>query len=1056
VCKSSQGPRENVFYANLDASNPGQIARHVRSELSYIDHYLKICIDRMNNEQYGVEWELDESKRYELFPQQKVFIKKPMTQIIIQDSNLDPKVALLDQDYHPIQQQGSPQTIESLGTIITLQNAPKKALVIRYKDTTLEWSRLIHKFEKGQELKIESGHSFIIKQIQEHSTEIQVKLNNNLRENETLVYQGYQIQYRLETQQTNTLTNNDQQINFQIISENPLIIETNEPINQIRNEQNAKIAFRELKRRKEIWINLVEPTNHDSSTENTISKLDIFYDFLASGYNMEIWETPDGKGRIRVIRTNREENKLLLDRIPSHTEIFPPVSDYQLRRQRDAVQTLMYRPTIEHRNLLKLFEPYSETRWESKNNTFTSRNTAWEYLSDESREGTSEQRAFVLKALNTNDYAILEGPPGSGKTTAITELIYQLLKDNKRVLLSASTHVAVDNVLEILREKRNDPDNTVHISPLRIGREESISSDINEFQIDQKKKVIQDKLGTEEWYSDSPERSKTDIVNNSIMWSSNLVCGTIIGILQYPNFRESRGDFVFPEFDYLIIDEASKTTFHEFLVPAIYAKKWVLVGDVKQLSPYTDTHQVQANLERIIDDARGAAYVIFINSIYSRLRSGERRSDPPIVIVHETHIIESLFRIIIEKNNEKIHPIQYAYFTDEFTNNYTKNISFLGRFPNKYALLQYDVIIMDKPTFDNDIEIVPETHTIIDFTSSEHQGPHDYRTQFWLNKNQYKYRDETLDPILNREKIIENCEKSWAGEVAWRLNRVNELGLDDESENATSYYWTSMKELLPSKHDEKIWEQIEKIERICYPSILTSLQEGVSKGKSRGSNRTIFSTGFLPDQLKTKYQALSYQHRMHDEISALPRKIFYNEKALKDISKITNSSYRSWSYPRYPSRLIWIDTSTGMICKNHNPAEIKKIKQEIIEFQTWARSQKKQYSILVISFYEKQRRALRDMLRVLCQAPRKQTRFSLDNLSIGCYTVDRVQGREADLVFLSMVRNKGIGFMDNSNRLNVSLTRARFQQIIVGDYDHFTSRGVPSLLRKIANSVTKW
>ena len=214
MCKSSQGPRENVFYANLDASNPGQIARHVRSELSYIDHYLKICIDRMNNEQYGVEWELDESKRYELFPQQKVFIKKPMTQIIIQDSNLDPKVALLDQDYHPIQQQGSPQTIERLGTIITLQNAPKKALVIRYKDTTLEWSRLIHKFEKGQELKIESGHSFIIKQIQEHSTEIQVKLNNNLRENETLVYQGYQIQYRLETQQTNTLTNNDQQINF--------------------------------------------------------------------------------------------------------------------------------------------------------------------------------------------------------------------------------------------------------------------------------------------------------------------------------------------------------------------------------------------------------------------------------------------------------------------------------------------------------------------------------------------------------------------------------------------------------------------------------------------------------------------------------------------------------------------------------------------------------------------------------------------------------------------------------------------------------------------------
>ena len=36
------------------------------------------------------------------------------------------------------------------------------------------------------------------------------------------------------------------------------------------------------------------------------------------------------------------------------------------------------------------------------------------------------------------------GPNGSGKTTAILELILQLLIDNKRVLLSASTHVAIE------------------------------------------------------------------------------------------------------------------------------------------------------------------------------------------------------------------------------------------------------------------------------------------------------------------------------------------------------------------------------------------------------------------------------------------------------------------------------------------------------------------------------------------------------------------------------------------------------------------------------------
>jgi len=55
--------------------------------------------------------------------------------------------------------------------------------------------------------------------------------------------------------------------------------------------------------------------------------------------------------------------------------------------------------------------------------------------------------------MSTPNFMFLEGPPGSGKTTAISELIYQLLIRNKRVLLVASTHVAVDNDLVFLQIK---------------------------------------------------------------------------------------------------------------------------------------------------------------------------------------------------------------------------------------------------------------------------------------------------------------------------------------------------------------------------------------------------------------------------------------------------------------------------------------------------------------------------------------------------------------------------------------------------------------------------
>jgi len=226
-----------------------------------------------------------------LYPQQNIFIK-PLTQILIQIniSEFDQKVALLDQDYHPIQQRTPPTFWEGKGMIITLNQKPEKTLVIRYKNTTLDWEPLKFKVEKGQELSSNSSLSLKIKKIIDHPSEIQVKLENNLLGNEALSYEGYPIQYRIETQEIKTLFNNGQPIIFHSISENPAIIETNELVKEIRNEINVKIGFREIKRRNEIWIHLVEPTNFDSSNEDTISKLDIFFDFLFSGYNIENFE----------------------------------------------------------------------------------------------------------------------------------------------------------------------------------------------------------------------------------------------------------------------------------------------------------------------------------------------------------------------------------------------------------------------------------------------------------------------------------------------------------------------------------------------------------------------------------------------------------------------------------------------------------------------------------------------------------------------------------------------------------------------------------------------
>ena len=87
-------------------------------------------------------------------------------------------------------------------------------------------------------------------------------------------------------------------------------------------------------------------------------------------------------------------------------------------------------------------------------------------------DGVEEERVHVRKFLNDGiskfpvqvdaiqqglsgaSVLLLKGPPGTGKTTVIVELIRQAVRQGKRVLLTSQTHQAVDNVLERLHKFR--------------------------------------------------------------------------------------------------------------------------------------------------------------------------------------------------------------------------------------------------------------------------------------------------------------------------------------------------------------------------------------------------------------------------------------------------------------------------------------------------------------------------------------------------------------------------------------------------------------------------
>ncbi|KND00184.1 uncharacterized protein SPPG_04525 [Spizellomyces punctatus DAOM BR117] len=53
-----------------------------------------------------------------------------------------------------------------------------------------------------------------------------------------------------------------------------------------------------------------------------------------------------------------------------------------------------------------------------------------------------------------------------------------------------------------------------------------------------------------------------------------------------------------------------------------------------------------------------------------------------------------------------------------------------------------------------------------------------------------------------------------------------------------------------------------------------------------------------------------------------------------------------------------------------------------------------------------------------------------------CYNIDSFQGHEADIVFASLVRTDGVGFMSDRQRINVMLSRAKRELLVVGDFMH--------------------
>ncbi len=241
------------------------------------------------------------------------------------------------------------------------------------------------------------------------------------------------------------------------------------------------------------------------------------------------------------------------------------------------------------------------------------------------------QQEAVLRCLSAQDFFLIHGPPGTGKTITCIELIMQLVRRDYKILAAADSNVAVDNLVERLDK--------LGVNVVRIGHPARVIPSLRSRSLDYLVQADPDYIKAQELLEQAyglKERMKGFVVPE-MRWRRGLSDEAILQLAQQG--RATRGipatklkgmqkwltvkqrvDKLFTmaraleeraiegvikdadvvcatnstagseilksaKFDFAVIDEATQSTEPSVLIPVLKAKRFIMAGDHKQLPP---------------------------------------------------------------------------------------------------------------------------------------------------------------------------------------------------------------------------------------------------------------------------------------------------------------------------------------------------------------------------------------------------------------------------------------------------------------------------------------
>jgi superfamily I DNA and/or RNA helicase len=213
------------------------------------------------------------------------------------------------------------------------------------------------------------------------------------------------------------------------------------------------------------------------------------------------------------------------------------------------------------------------------------------------------QLAALEKMLQAQDVAFIHGPPGTGKTTTLVQVIKHTIKEQKQVLVSAPSNAAIDLLVDKLSEQG--------LSVLRIGHparvtEQSLSKTLdariaahaNYQELRSLRKQMEQLRSTAlkykrhfGWQEKEQRRQlmqevkslKADAdllefyIVNDLLQKTEAICCTLVGA-SHPVLKGKKFKTVF-------IDEAAQALEPACWIPLLKSERVIFAGDHQQLPP---------------------------------------------------------------------------------------------------------------------------------------------------------------------------------------------------------------------------------------------------------------------------------------------------------------------------------------------------------------------------------------------------------------------------------------------------------------------------------------